>query len=737
MSHKKNKQKKPEAVSQSVASLTTNGLKAFRQNDFKKAIQTWEKEPVKLRPAALLAEANFRYGLALFYGTDSQTGISHLQAAADYLPGDPCYAYHLGLALQHVGDLPGALAAYKAVRQSPGPFAARSGYPLALALLRLGQDPAAAPSWNDLTAAEQATLRSMSVFQRRPYYLPPEAPLLWRALAALDRRDHAEALAGLEKVLAGDSSLAEKRIAHYYQGVLAARAEDWDAARRAWDAASAAGLHSERLDSNLAELYQRRAEDLLSQGDVQTALAAAQEARRHGAADKALDELLAQIHQQLGYQAASADRWEEAQSHWQSAVELDSASFRLVYNLALAYEKSANYILAGQTWREALRRRPRREDHPDALSDDRVARLWQRAAECYSKAGEFEEVGRTYQQAIKWAPDNLNLRLALAESLISEGRMQAGRNELARLLERNPEHIPALLRLGEAYFRDESAPWYVKISAPRCWEKVLKIDPQNSQAHQMLAEWFIDQGEISLSWGNYTEAAGHFQKALEYRPNHIETLLDLADCYLELQDSPRGEEYAAQALALAVDFDDFAAVIGFWLESKRGARALEITTQAEARFGKVPTDFYVAMAHSLIKEKRKEEAQAWLQRAVEKAAPEDSVFLMIGEMMMDFDAPLAMNYLQKAVGAGQYPGQAYLLMGMMEYKQGNNAASKKHFSEAQRIAHQTHDNELADRVKSARLFTGGAATLIDRLMRGMGDPGMLDDLLDAFGKEFK
>jgi tetratricopeptide (TPR) repeat protein len=735
MSKKKKSQKKQGNLSQSTAMLTANGLKAFRQNDLEKALLSWEKIPANLRPAILLAEGHFRRGLALFYGPDTQSGLSHLQTAVAYQPKDPCYAYHLGLAKHHLGDIPGALAAYQTARQFTGPFAARAAYPLALALLQNDQNPAATPVWNDLTPAEQSMLRSASAFRRRPYHLPPESPHLWRSLAAFDAGALSQAQAGLDQVLAGNATAAERSLAHFYQGVIAAQAENWDTARREWEAARMAGLLSPRLDRNLAEIYHRRAEELLLQGDAQTALAATVEAKRHRPDDNALDELLAQIHQHLGYQAAAANHWDEAQSHWQTAAELDSASFRLAYNLALAYERSGSYLSAGQAWREALRRRPRRADHPDALSDDQVARLWQRAAECYHKAGEFDEAGRTYQQAIKWAPENLDLRLALAESLISNGRLLSARNELERLLERSPNHIPALLRLGEAYFHDEDSPWYFKAQAKKCWEKALRIDPKNLRVCQMLAEWYFDQAEIDYSWDRYAEAAEDYQKALEFRPHHLETLAYLAECYIQLKDEPKGEEYARQALAQTATFDDFACIIGMWLRVEYNERAWEVTTQAEARFGNVPTDFYVSMAHQLLENKQKEEALRWLQHAVQKAAFEEGVLVMIGEMAMDVDVSLAKAYLQKALEAGQMPGQAHLIMGILEGRQDNRPASKKHFAEAERIARQTKDADLAERVEMARVIYSDAEGLLRHLM-DIGGRGLVEEFLNDLDEEF-
>ena len=730
----KNK-KKQRHISQSIAALSSNGLHAFRQNDFTKAIAAWEKEPVELRPAAWLAEAHFRRGMTSFYRSNDRQGLVDLLVAKKIQPEDPCYAYHVGLVLHRLGDVPGALSAYQVAHKNAGPFAKRAAYPLALALLQTGQDATLAPVWKELSALEQAMLRSVNTFQRRPYNLPMEAPPLWRALVALDQNNNAQARTDFEKVKLGDVNPAEKAVFHYYQGVLAARSEDWDAALREWETASKTKLHLAHLNSNLVELYQRQAEDLLTQGNAEGALAAAEKARQHNPGDNALNELASQIHQQLGYLAAGANRWDQAQSHWQSAVNLDTGSFRLAYNLALSYEKSGDYLQAGQTWREALRRRPRRADHPDALSNEQVARIWQRTAECYRKAGEFKEVGQIYQQAIKWAPENMNLRLSLAESLLMDGRMQAARNELERVIEHDPKNIQALLRLGEAYFRDEDAPWYVKEQSKKQWEKVLEIEPKNAQAKQLLGEWYLDQGEIAFSWDNFQEAIENYQKALEFRPKNIETLIYLAECYMEMDEDARGEEYAGQALAIASNFDDYAEIIIFWVNSAMVERAWEITTLAEARFGKVPTDFYVSMAEKFLKDRRKSEAMPWLKRAIEIAAPEENVLVMIGEMALDIDPTLAKETLQKAVALNQLPGQAHLMLGVLESGKNNKAASKKHFSEAERIARETKDVQLANRIESARMVSKGPQAILQHLLE-TGNRDLFEQFIERFGGEF-
>jgi tetratricopeptide (TPR) repeat protein len=732
MSKKKKKQIKQQSLAQSLDALTQNGAKAFRMKEYEKAIAAWERIPAFKRPVSMLAEAHFRLGQQLFYGEDRRDGLIHLQAAAQSVPDDPTYAYHLGLAMHRQGNLSDALNSYQTARKNPGPIATRAAYPLALALLQDGQDPAANPVWTELTPAEQSTLRSAHIFRRRPYHLPPEAPLLWQALASLGNDDHERARAQLEEVLAGNAGAAEKGLAHYYLGVLAARAGDLDSARQAWEAAAVTGLHLDRLSANLAEIYQRRAEEALAQGNLETAQAAATEATRHRGDDSALDELLAQIHQQRGYQEATLNHWDEAQDHWETAVQLDSGSFRLAYNLALAYEKSGDFAEAGETWREALRRRPRRADHPDALSDDQIARLWQRAAECYIRAGEFEEVDHIYQQAIKWAPENLDLRLALAENALNEGRLQLAGNELERILERNPKHVPALLRMGEVYAQDVDAWWAQR--APKYWQQVLEIDPKNNQARQLLAEWYLEQAEITHDRQICDETIENYQKSLEYLPGNVKVLSQLFTCHQCLKRQTQADEDIQQALAHAKNLDDYGDVIrALLLFDEQYNRALEVLALAEARFPDIPVVFYAEMAGPLLEHHRKEQADFWLQKAISKAVPADNILSMIAEVAQEFDEELAYEYAQKALAAKEEPGQIHIILGVLEAKRENKSASRKHFQEAERIARQTNDEEMQFRIEAARIYLAGPEAFLRQLIDA-GDPDILDDFLDIFGK---
>jgi tetratricopeptide (TPR) repeat protein len=158
----KRKRKKDRSGQKAVA-LRQNGLKAFAERDYARAINAWQRAyELKREPplAAALAEAYFRRGLKRQNGRDShnQDPVADLKQAVTLQPGDSCYTYHLALALHRLDRASEALPLYRQVRRSSDSYARRAAYPLALALLQQGEDPARHPVWPELSRSEQVML---------------------------------------------------------------------------------------------------------------------------------------------------------------------------------------------------------------------------------------------------------------------------------------------------------------------------------------------------------------------------------------------------------------------------------------------------------------------------------------------------------------------------------------------------------------------------------------------------
>lgn len=167
------------------------------------------------------------------------------------------------------------------------------------------------------------------------------------------------------------------------------------------------------------------------------------------------------------------------------------------------------------------------------MSDEQVARLWQRTAEAYARAGDFEEAAYVYNLAVKWQPENLTIRLARTESLLTDGRFQAAENELERILKRDPDYIPALLLRGEVEAQCGWG-WFSADRAAGYWERVLELDPDNEEAQQRLVDLYVDQAEEATRWGFYQLEViiSLYERALSYRPGDGRIKAQIARTFL-------------------------------------------------------------------------------------------------------------------------------------------------------------------------------------------------------------
>ena len=727
MAKRKRKKVRP---AQSAAALRQNGLQAFKRKEYGAAIDTWErayKQRAEPQTAVALAEAHFRRGVQHPDGRSAHTdaALADLQRAFQLKPNDSCYAYHLGLALHRRGRLAEALPLYERISQGENAFKKRAAYPLALALLQQGEDPANHPVWSELSESERVMLR----YGASPDQVAAPAddwPVFWQGVAALRNGRYTEAQHLLQQALEAPDSAYHAALIHYCLGLIAARDEKWDAARRHWRSAHAGGLSQPYLQSNLSELYHRLAEERLAANDPAGAIAAAQEATRlYPESPASLNELEAQAWQQQGYQAAVANQWEVALDHWQKARQLDGGSFRLAYNLALALEKQEAFEAAGEAWREALRRRPRRSDHPDAINDEQVARLWQRAAEAYQKAGAFDDAIQVYRHAVKWNESNLTVRLALAQSLMINGQLRAAENELGRILELDPKNIPALIQLGEVLSGQEN--WYQAIRATHLWKQVLQLDPQNQQARHLLADFYVNSAEAALSWAEVDRAIENYQQALQYRPNDQAIVAALGSCFLFTEDAEIADNYISQAIERdPTNLHVYEPVLRAWLELEEPEEAERVLAQMETAISQVPYQFHMGLAIHCLMVGLADLAQPWLERAIAGAPPSENILVHIGEILMfTGNSELAEEYLQKAIAAGQEPGHAYLALGMVAIQQGKRDQAEKRWRAAEKLARKQKDRELLDRIEEARMIFSGPLGALFSIM-GDNAPNLLE-----------
>lgn len=535
---RKRRERQQKAQTQLTGSeLVERGQLAFQQGNYEAAINDWtqaqHKKDVPARLKAAIAEAYFRRGLAEFPPV-----VADLAQAVKLMPDEVRYRYHMALAHHHLGQLTDAEPLY---RQLLKESYERARVPLAQLLIEQGKPLSKDEVWTQLPKAAKTQLTAAEAIVRKKakstlqQLLDTELEPLWRGLVAL-ALDEWE-LARPELQLAIEQANAGARaVAYYYTGLL-----DPEHALEHWRAAQAAGLNTPTLQRNLARRLVQHAEQQLSQ--PAQALASLDEAITVWPALKSNSQALqSHLHWASGYQAAQRQDWEAALRHWQ-AISGQNDSRAMTLNLALAYQKMEHFAQAAEEWRYLLRRRPRKTDHPDYLSDAQVARLWQTIAENYAAMGDYEESVKTFKTAVKWSPDNLDLRLKLAEALQDDGRWQAAANELNRILDKNPDFIPAMLLLADSYAGD----FMKKSTARQLLRRVRELEPHNPIARQQLIQFYIGESRWQL-WGGPEREIEVLKEGLAEIPDSTELMILLAATYGELGDMDACRQYIDQAL---------------------------------------------------------------------------------------------------------------------------------------------------------------------------------------------
>jgi tetratricopeptide (TPR) repeat protein len=705
MSKRDSRRKRQERQRKLEARLTApelaqQGYRAFQRADYAGAIKAWDhargKPNAPLTLAAALAEAHFRRAIS-----QPSPDLSDLIRATNLRPADQRYRYHLALAFHRQGALDEAEPLYRQLLAEAPPFT-RAAAPLAQLLLEQNRSATKDPAWQHLSPAERTQLAAAEALIRKKAVstltkLSAESlHPFWRGLVALALNDFPTAQQCLQPLANPDSALpAQARaVARYYLGVIAAAAGQIEAALAHWQVAQAGGMNRLHLQRNLSAVAYVQAIAAQQAGQPQKAADLLAQA---GLDDADTSAFYRQLNLELGYAAAQKGDWKQALSHWQQAESAGDESRQLTCNLALAYQHQEQYHPAAEYWRTMLRRRPRKVGHPDALTDSQVARIWQNIAENYSKAGDYEEAIDTYKTAVKWAPDNVDLRLKLVEVYQSEGRWQAAENELQRILEKQPDSVPALTLLAECY--DEG---YFPDYTRQIWLRILELEPHNPVARQQLAHTYEMEGQRWSVWvGNHQKAIEVYKEGLKYVPDSQRLLVLVGGAYADWGKLEAAREYLAQARAINPDdAQTLHTILLIWLSHKSTPDVRQTLESARALSIPLPGAFFLDLFHHCFEASLEAEGEEILRFVETKYGGDDEVMVSVASAYIDLEQDdKAASILRSVLKNNPNHVGANVELGIAYYQLGQTRLAKNHWHAAEVEARRQNDPLLAHHVK--------------------------------------
>jgi len=691
----------------SVPALMQKGKTAFKQEDYNTAIKTLEQAyrrpnaPAVARAA--LAEAYFRRALTT---PANPTTIIDLKHAAQLAPKNTLYRYHLALAQHREGHLEQAISVYRDLLARTPPFL-RAAFPLGQALIQqkktLGKDPV----WKLLSDAEKTQLfaaealiknKAASTLRRQ---LDKPLPALWRGLLAFKLKDYTLAKEQLQ-LAADDAQLppAARGAALTYLGALDANAKQYSAALKRWKTAQSYGAPAQ-IEAPMMRLAYAEAERLQRAGHPQKA---AQLLEEYAGEYTSMDSpLMQRLNLDLAYQAARKGNWNSALLRWEAARDSGDNSRALLFNLALAYQHTDQHWEAAETWRSVLRRRPRKADHPDALSDEQVARIWQRVAENYNRAGDYEEAIKTYKTAVKKSPENIALRLKLVEAYQEEGRWLAADNEIRRILNKDPDYVPALMLLAESQSND----WNQEI-ARSTWRHILNIDPKNPVARQRLAHSYVEEAERARRWAGLfgrdtgsDAAIGICKAGLKELPNSLPLLVLLGKIYAARKEFEQANNYFERALAQNPnDLNTLHDIYIIWLNVDHAANRQALLTRIKAAQPAPPGNFYLSLFKACLDNDYLKEAERHLEYVVDTYNNNESLLVNAahGYFLLKKNEKLV-AILTDILERNPDNFEANLHLGLYYHEQGNARLAKQHINKAEAQARKENDQTKLYQVK--------------------------------------
>lgn len=714
-----------------AANPILRGQEALRQGDYDGAIAVWEqanRETPSARLTAALAEVYFRRGLARFYRQQQQdAGLSDLDKAARLAPDRPHYSYHLGLAHHRLGNLEIALTAYRLALDADPTFS-RAAEMAILSMLEKDRNPIQTAEWKALPPARQAELmplvglvcgQSPAGRKAQTGSPPSDAGQLWSALAALQAgdsraRDTLRAIAQ-----AADRPPPVRALAAYALGVEVLQQEphNLEAAQGHWEAARRLGLDTPALRDNLKVLYHCRAEAAMAAARWDEAASLADAALALDRTGPELRELALYAHLHAGYAEAQAGRWGQALEHWRQAQSLGENSRPLIQNLALACEKNGHFLEAAGLWREVIRRRPRKANAADALTPQQVALLWGHVADCYRRAGRAEEAIATLRNAIKNDPDNPDLRLELVDALAADGHWNAASNEVGRILDRQPNHVGALVRAARI---DEGDGYLAR--ARKLWKQVLTLEPKHLEARERLADLLRQEGNRLAHTGKPDQALASYREALEYTPEEADLILDCAFCHFLKQDPQAARQEMERAFALKpLDLDLYHMAVDLCHAARQPEEAEWVIGRAEElagpaqKAGHLPATFYLGIADSRFKRHQTGQGEEYLRRAEKAAAGDPDELVEVGSFYLDHDnTPRALHFFDQALRLDPEHGWANYHVGASYGAAGEMREANRYWRQARRTARKTGDEELLEAIEQTRRSFERFSELIER-----------------------
>src|SRR6478736_4161250 len=113
----------------------------------------------------------------------------------------------------------------------------------------------------------------------------------------------------------------------------------------------------------------------------------------------------------------------------------------------------------------------------------------------------FDATVAALREALKFSPDNLPLRLHLADTLLGAGRPDEAEREYKTALARWPDHVPLKVGLATAFFHQGKSSMSIVVV-----EELLRQPSPPARARLLYARLLLGSGDVQRAVRQYKQA---------------------------------------------------------------------------------------------------------------------------------------------------------------------------------------------------------------------------------------
>ncbi len=185
----------------------------------------------------------------------------------------------------------------------------------------------------------------------------------------------------------------------------------------------------------------------------------------------------ADVHTMLGLMAYEGGRMQEAQEHFERALELNPRYTEAAVYLSICYNELGRYEEARRVHAEALEPEGAGPATLNQIARARIANLHLTLGDAYNAIGDAVHAYAQYSAALSSGLDYPDIRLKQAQAALNLGRRDESRELLEGLVRDAPEFHPARLQLGVLLWSGGETQ-----EARREWRYVLSRRPDDRMA---------------------------------------------------------------------------------------------------------------------------------------------------------------------------------------------------------------------------------------------------------------